>query len=403
MQPACRSHVFRRNDKNTSRYSPFLRENINFVRMLRTISVISLAMLSAIGCRHDGARLPERGMRDTVYAATLIFAGDLMQHAPQIDAARTADGFDYESCFRHIAPTLDSADAVIVNLETTLTYTGRYTGYPMFASPHHLARAMRNAGVDMAVLANNHICDRGAKGIEHTVAALDSAGIASTGAFPDSSRRASYSPLLFETGGIRFALLNGTYGTNGLPVPHGCTVNLIDTAAIERDISEARRCGAECIIACFHWGEEYSTQPSKAQRSLARWSAEHGIDIIIGSHPHVLQPVEHLQNEDSTRGTIVYYSLGNFVSNQRKRYCDGGMIARIDVFKRKGQKPTLRCGHSLVWVHTPVVDGRRRHTILPEWIADTAVKDPSQKAAYELFLQDSRRILGVSIVEDLKR
>ena len=352
-------------------------------------------MLCALGCNPRRTCDTTGRMRDTVYAVSLIFAGDLMQHTPQIEAARTADGFDYLSCFRHIAPTMDSADVAIVNLETTLTYTGRYTGYPMFASPPQLARAMRGAGIDIAVLANNHICDRAAKGIAHTVAALDSAGIASTGAFADTMRQASYNPLLFDTGDIRFALLNYTYGTNGLPIPNRCSVNLIDTVLIARDIAEARRCGAECLIAFYHWGEEYSTKPSREQRALASWSAKNGIDIVIGSHPHVLQPVEHIYSSDSSRRTTVYYSLGNFVSNQRKRHCDGGMIARVDVFKRAGQKPTLRCGHSLVWVHTPVVNGKRRYDILPSWIADTTAKDSAQSAAYRLFIRDSRRILGM--------
>ncbi len=367
---------------------------------MHRIIFFSLAILLIAGCnsQHDGDSAET--VRDTVYIANLIFAGDLMQHTPQIEAARTTDGFDYEECFRHIAPTLDSADAVIVNLETTLTYTGRYTGYPMFASPTQLARAMSSAGMDIAVLANNHICDRAAKGIEHTVAALDSAGIASTGVFTDSMRLASYNPLLFEASGIRFALLNYTYGTNGLPVPKGRIVNLIDTVRIARDIQTARMCGAECIIAFYHWGEEYSTSPSEIQRELAAWSAEKGIDIIIGSHPHVLQPIESLQSRDSTANTTVYYSLGNFVSNQRKRRCDGGMIARVEVSKRRGEKPTLRCSHSLVWVHTPVVNGKRRYNILPEWVADTLIKDSAANAAYKTFIDDSRRILNMKRLSD---
>ncbi len=366
--------------------------------MPKTVTAAIFVFLAALaGCMRTTRpeeQPPAEPPHDTVRSASLIFIGDLMQHAPQVEAARTPDGFDYEECFRYIKPTLDSADAVIINLETTLSYSGKYTGYPMFRSPAQLARDMRRSGIDIAVLANNHICDNARTGIAHTVAALDSAGIASTGAFTDSARCAAFCPLIFEAGAIRFALLNYTYSTNGLPVPAGHIVNIIDTARIKRDIAIARHNGAECIIACYHWGEEYSQQPSAAQRRLARWSARQGIDIIIGSHPHVLQPIEYLPHADSSACTAVFYSLGNFVSNQRKRGCDGGMIARIDVCKAGADSVSYDFAYSLVWVYTPFRDGRRRYTVLPSWIADTMLEgDSAAKAAYGQFMQDSRRLL----------
>jgi len=362
--------------------------------MPKAVTVTIFSIMTALSGCISTPQPPAVQPCDTLRRATLVFIGDLMQHTPQIEAARTDSGFDYEECFRYIRPTLDSADAVIVNLETTLSYSGKYTGYPMFRSPAQLARGMRESGIDIAVLANNHICDNAGTGIEHTVSALDSAEIASTGAFTDSARCAAFNPLVFEAGSIRFALLNYTYSTNGLPVARGRIVNLIDTAYIKRDIAKARRCGAECIIAYYHWGEEYSPRPSAAQRRLAAWSARQGIDIVIGSHPHVLQPIEYLRGPDSAACGAVYYSLGNFVSNQRKRRCDGGMIARIGVIKTGKNSPSYDFAYSLVWVHAPFRDGRRIYTVLPSWVADTMLEDGSAaKASYELFMKDSGRLL----------
>ena len=162
----------------------------------------------------------------------LLFAGDVMQHFPQVTAARCGDGFDYRGVFAYLRRRFHAADLVVVNLETTLTRTDRYTGYPCFRSPVALADALRDAGVDVAVLANNHCCDGGAAGVRTTVAELGRCGILHTGVFTDSLDRAANNPLWVERYGVRFALLNYTYGTNGIPVPAGVEVNLIDTADI---------------------------------------------------------------------------------------------------------------------------------------------------------------------------
>lgn len=157
---------------------------------------------------------PPRRMR-------LFFGGDVMQHMPQVDAVRRGDGFDYEPVFRTLAPRIRAADLAVVNLETTLTRRSRYTGYPLFRSPAALADALRDAGVDVAVLANNHCCDNGAEGIRTSVEELDRCGIRHTGAFADSADYKKNNPLYLTHCGIRLAIVNYTYGTNGMPVPEG--------------------------------------------------------------------------------------------------------------------------------------------------------------------------------------
>ena len=280
---------------------------------------------------------------------TLIFTGDLMQHMPQVFAARQRDGsFDYTSCFSRLNNYFSSADFVIANLETTLGEEP-YSGYPRFRSPEALAGAMRRAGVDVAVLANNHICDRGAEGIRSTLAALDEAGLLHTGAFADSVPPRERHPLMLEKGAFRVALLNYTYGTNGLPVPSGCRVNGIDTAAIRREIASARQDGATHVALFVHWGNEYERLPGPRQRELAAAFHRWGADLVIGSHPHVVQPAETIEDSaGNVRGATVY-SMGNFVSNQRFPDTDGGLSVRVTLTLDEQGRTSCLPEYLIVW------------------------------------------------------
>lgn len=259
---------------------------------------------------------------------TLIFTGDLMQHLPQVYAAQQQDGsMDYTSCFSRLKGYFASADFVVANLETTLGEPP-YSGYPQFRSPAALAEAMCRVGIDVAVLANNHICDRGGAGIRSTLEALDRAGIRRTGAWADTLPAGNH-PLWLEKGAFRVALFNYTYGTNGIPVPRGCFVNGIDTVRMGRDIAEARRGGASHVVVFLHWGNEYEAVPNRVQRSLAEFCHRAGAEIVIGSHPHVVQSLETVADSSGRIVGVTAYSLGNFVSNQRQPGTDGGISVRI--------------------------------------------------------------------------
>jgi len=309
---------------------------------------------------------------------TLLFAGDWMQHTPQITAARTPDGFDYEPSYRYVREHLRQADLTVVNLETTLTRADRYTGYPCFRSPAALADALKACGVDVALLANNHCCDGGAAGIRTTVEELETRGIRHTGAFADSTDWQRNRILRLERNGIRLAIVNYTYGTNGLPVPRGQAVHLIDTLRMAGDLRSIPRGEVDCIVACMHWGNEYQRKPSPAQRALARFLHRHGVDLIVGSHPHVIQPYE----ADSAR--VVLYSLGNFVSNQQKRYCDGGLMARIRIVKRDSLPCRFHTEIIPVWVLCP------GYRLLPPEVGDTLTMPAASRRRYEEFMRDTR-------------
>ena len=301
-----------------------------------------------------------------------------MQHLPQVEAARTASGFDYGPVFAALAPRMRAADLAIVNLETTLTRREHYTGYPLFRSPVALADALREAGVDVAVLANNHCCDGGAEGIRTTVEELDRCGIRHTGVFADSADYRRNHPLLLSCHGLRMALVNYTYGTNGMPVPAGMIVNRIDTVQMVRDLAAAKTLGADFIVACLHWGTEYERQANTSQRHLAAFLRRHGVDVVVGSHPHVVQPWE----ADSTH--VVLYSLGNLVSNQRRRYTDGGLVAEIEALRHPEGRMTYRTQTFPVWVSLP------RYRILPPQAADTM----TLPAAYHRFRADIEELTG---------
>lgn len=316
----------------------------------------------------------------------LLFAGDAMCHSPQITAAYRADGLlDFKSSFAAVKPYFDRADIAVVNLETTISPNSQYSGYPTFSSPAEYAEALAWAGMDVALLANNHCCDRGARGIRSSVATLERLGVAHTGAFADQKDYDKNSILRFERGGIRFALVNYTYGTNGIPVPSDCRVNMIDTLRMAEDLARAR-VDADCLVACLHWGEEYRRQPSREQRALAEFMHRHGVDILVGSHPHVVQPA--LTDGES----VTIYSLGNLVSNQRKRYCDGGIMAEVEVEKRSDGSLRYSLCVTPVWVSVP------GYRVLPPEVAAKMIGKDQQRADYEQFMYDTERLF----VEGLK-
>jgi poly-gamma-glutamate synthesis protein (capsule biosynthesis protein) len=357
--------------------------------------VATLALLLAIrfnakqgretGNATNGAAAGTLGVR----CARLVFAGDFMQHVTQIGAARQADGrLDYSESFEHVRGIFASADVAVLNLETTLAPHPPYTGYPRFRSPPQIAGALKDAGIDIAVLANNHICDNGLAGVAATVALLDSCRIASTGAFADSAQYGARHPLRFEANGLRFALLNYTYGTNGMPVPRPALVNFIDTVAIAADLSAIGRDTTDCVIVFFHWGDEYARSPGESQKALDAFCRQRGVDVVIGSHPHVVQPYEEHRDADGITRAVTVYSLGNLVSNQRWRYSDGGLIVVLDIERDGDRPPGIRLTPIPVWVMTP------GYRIVPEHVADTMRMSAGQRSQYERFITDTHKLLN---------
>jgi poly-gamma-glutamate synthesis protein (capsule biosynthesis protein) len=287
-----------------------------------------------------------------------------MVHQTQINSAKTSDGYSFDDCFTYISSRLSAADITIANLEVTLA-GAPYSGYPQFSAPDALAEALQRAGVDVLLTANNHSCDKGKIGVERTLQVLDSLNLLHTGTYYDSLHRRRATPLLLTKNNFEIALLNYTYGTNGLPIPHPTVVNLIDTVQMLADIEQAKTLQPDIIAVTLHWGDEYKLSPNRAQRNLADFLARNGVRLIIGAHPHVLQPIEALYVADSTVETVVAYSLGNFISNMRAENTDIGALVNIRLVKHNDSVIIDHVGYTYVWTYKPQIDGKRHFYALP--------------------------------------
>jgi poly-gamma-glutamate synthesis protein (capsule biosynthesis protein) len=266
---------------------------------------------------------------------TITAVGDLMCHSSQYQYAKTADGtYDFTPVYAGVKNYLSKADITIGNLETVLSAeTTDYSGYPAFNTPNAYADALKSIGFDVLFTANNHSYDRNEKGVLRTLQELDKRKLIAIGTHKDSIDRDSIR--IVESKGIKIAFLGYTQFSN-IPVANAkkYLVNHIDTTLIRKNIAKARQKGADLVLINLHWGNEYK-QPSEYQKMIAEFVQKAGADIIIGEHPHVLQPVEYFQTKASAKldSGIVAYSLGNFFSSQQWRYSDAGVMLSIDISK----------------------------------------------------------------------
>jgi poly-gamma-glutamate synthesis protein (capsule biosynthesis protein) len=330
---------------------------------------------------------------------TLMFIGDVMSHMPQVTAAQKNDGsYDYSPCYRFLAPYIASADICIANMEVPLA-GAPYSGYPQFSCPDAMMSQLFDAGVDVFLTSNNHTCDKGSKGIRRTIQVMDSLGIPHVGTYLDSADFQQRNPLIVEKNGFRIAVLNYTYGTNGIPTPYPFIVNRLDSAEIARDIARARELKADYIVVMPHWGIEYERKQNKKQEIFAKYMYECGADMVIGGHPHVVQPITlENRNEYGVAQRITAYSLGNFVSNQRKRYTDGGIIVKCQLVRdTTGVIRITDYEYLPYWVFKGVFQGKYQYHILPakyamEYNADFNIHG-ADSVALNLFYNDTKSLI----------
>lgn len=271
---------------------------------------------------------------------SLVAIGDIMCHNTQIKDAYKNGIYDFSYVFTEIKDYIENADIAIGNLETTFAGSKKgYSGYPQFNTPEILATNLKDIGIDVLTTPNNHCLDTGYTGLESTIDFLDNAGISHTGTYKTPE---SQNTILFkEINGVKFAFLAFTYGTNGIPIPKGkeYCVNLIDKDLILSQINLAKEGNPDVICTSMHWGVEYQRQPNDEQKDLADFLFSNGVDIIIGSHPHVLQPFEkrEITLEDGTKKDgFVIYSMGNFMSAQNKANTKNSIILNIKITKHGG-------------------------------------------------------------------
>ena len=276
---------------------------------------------------------------NTVSSVSLVAVGDNLIHNTLISAGEQEDGsLNYTSFYENIKNDISSADVAVINQETILGGSEfEYTGYPTFNSPWEIGTAAIDAGFDIFTCATNHSLDKGYSGIEQECAFFDQhTEVVHVGT--NDSEEEYNSIVYYEKNGIRFAILNYTYGTNGIPIPESrpWCVNMMDEEKITSDVTAARQ-NAVVVIVFPHWGTENSTSVSDYQREYVKLFSDLGVDIVIGTHPHVLQPVEWVENETTGKKMLVYYSLGNFISHQTSLNQLCGGMARINIEKRNDE------------------------------------------------------------------
>lgn len=331
------------------------------------LSIITVLGFQFLSCPVSKVK---KGDADSLRTLSISFVGDLMCHSPQMDFARVGkDSFDFKPAFREIKKFLSASDLTIGNLETTIAgKKNHYSGYPFFNSPAEYLDALKDAGFDLLLTANNHCLDRGKIGIISTVDKIRSAGMNSIGTYKSQQDRDSIR--IFEINGIKLAVLAYTYGLNGNYISKNekYLVNVIDTNLIKLDIQSARKKNAEVVLVYFHFGEEYQHRPNSFQREVVKFAINCGADLIIGSHPHVIQPLEYFISDKNKIGEgIVAYSLGNFFSNQRWRYSDAGVVLNI-VLTKNISSGTVKLSCVSVqptWVFKGRSENKNEFVILP--------------------------------------
>lgn len=337
---------------------------------------------------------------------TVSAVGDIMVHSPQFESAYVGDGkYDFVPVFEEVKKIIVDSDLALCNLETTISTPERgYSGYPCFKTPEELISAIKDAGFNVVTTANNHSLDGKEFGVVHTLDVLDKHDLWHAGTARNQLE--SEKILIVERKGIKLGILAYTYGTNGMEATVDqdklkYMVNYIKVEEIEEDIKRARQEGADAIILCMHWGVEYDRAVGEEQKRLADKLFDAGADIILGSHPHVIQTMEKktvssANGED--REVFVAYSLGNFISNQRDRYRDSGVIVNITITKEGNKTIIEDVKYIPTWVRKFKQDGKVQYSILPvEEFIDSPLPTPDLNRLRAVW-KETKDIIGNDIM-----
>ncbi|NEP80730.1 MAG: CapA family protein, partial [Okeania sp. SIO3B3] len=358
--------------------------NFEYKKLIRFIFLSGILFISSCNIYSETKteKLPEtlpvespQSPQPTPYVteAKLMAVGDIMMHGMQIKSGYNSQTktYSYQSFFTEVKDTLSVGDWVIGNLETTLAGPeSGYTGYPLFNAPATLADAIKWAGFNILTTANNHSLDRREKGLLKTLENLRDRDIYPVGTA--ASLVESQQILIVEKNEILMAFLAYTYGTNGIPIPKGkdYLVNLIDEQKIIQDITRAREKGADIVTVSLHFGAEYQRLPNTKQKQLVESLVNGGADIILGSHPHVVQPYKIFkitEENGDTRQAVAIYSMGNFISNQTRKYTDLGVIFQVNIRKNFPEETIEISDVEALptWVHRYRKNGKLKFRVLP--------------------------------------
>lgn len=262
----------------------------------------------------------ERDERKETYTGatiSLVMVGDMLLHTPVEESALQEDGkYNFDAIFANTRSQIQVADIALVNQEVIIGGEELgISGYPCFNAPYEAGDALVNAGFDVICHATNHALDQGKKGVKNCLNFWKNSYPETTVLGINQSQEAQDSIYIYEQDGIQIAILNYTYGTNGIEIPSDMpyAVNLLNEEKVTADIKKAEEL-ADFTVVCPHWGTEYELGISAEQEKWTELFLENGVDLVLGTHPHVIEPIELLVDEETGNEMLVYYSLGNFVN-----------------------------------------------------------------------------------------
>lgn len=347
--------------------------------------------------------------------ATITVTGDILMHEPLIDAGRKGNSYNFDKFFSYIEDYINEADFAIANLETTLASTSsgyEYSGYPHFNCPDTIADTLKRTGFDLLLTANNHSNDTGAHGIRRTQQVVNEYNLLTLGTYttPNAPKY-----MIQDINGIKVGMTCYTYGTineetgkkavNGIPIQKdaGKRINVFDYkhlsdfyTEMEENIESMKAEGADAYVLFIHWGNEYKTKQNDTQEKIAQKMCDLGIDVIVGGHPHVIQPVDLLtSNIDEDHKTLCIYSVGNAVSNQRASHMslstghtEDGILFSFTFTKYSNDEVFLEETNAIpTWVSMRTRDGKKTFDILPldpdvsNWKSTLDIDDSGLKKA----------------------
>ncbi|MBQ3107270.1 MAG: CapA family protein [Firmicutes bacterium] len=362
---------------------------------------------------------------DEVVTLDILCVGDVMVHKPQIASQydEATGTYDYTNNFQYVKKYIEAADLAICNVETTFA-GGEPSGYPSFNAPDALADALVWAGFDVGITSNNHMIDKGHKGLIRTLQVLRNAGLATTGSRLEWEK--DYT--IMDVDGVQVAVIAATYETamrgtqhtiNGIGVSKASEplINMFrygsldeDLAKMQTRINNAKADGADIIVCYYHWGEEYQTSPNEWQQTIAQRTVDMGADIIFASHPHVPQGVEYLQNAEG-RQVPVFYSLGNFISNQRRETLGGDkyipteqdLMGRVTVTYNKTQGRVESAEMDVIgaWVDKYYQGGKTVYAVVPldkDLESNPALQASGHLERAKAALEDIKKTVGEEYV-----
>ncbi len=333
----------------------------------RATAALTVATLSAIALATiPSATHARKPIRQRTTTLTVEVNGDILVQRPVWDRAlRDGHGhYDFFPMLRELAPYVKSADLAICHVETPMT-PRPITGYPVFNTPHELARAIKRTGWRICDTASNHSVDQGQYGIDQTGKALDRAGVLHTGSF--ASPAAQRHTLMVTVKGVKVAFLAYTEFTNGIPLPHPWSVNLATVAQVEHDARVARSRGAQVVIVNFHWGDQFIAPPSTFQMTLAQaLTRDRDITAIVGQHVHIVQPIERVN------GKLVVFGEGQIISDEPSPCCplpqtEDGMLVFLHIAVSGDRSRVTGITYLPTWDRRPdykalpIGDAFRRH------------------------------------------